>query len=247
MSRESEYFAPQVTVFGERFRALIKSRSFAIQRATGFVKSQDATFSPETQSSRTNMKLAKGLWIGSVVSSCLVWQAAGAIVVGTGADSSFLVVESPNVGMRTYEVFFDFEAANPLGTDDLLALVDSADALISFAFGGSPDNQFLSSVSFGGSSEAFDGTNFWAQWVAGGQAGVGPAPDFAPQPAPIPSESWTFGSGVSAPFRIVEPGATDVISFSDGSVPPNFAPIPEPSATVLVVGGLLLGLARRKR
>ena len=122
------------------------------------------------------MKKANVMILGAVMSGSLTANLVGAIAAGVGSDSSFLVLESPNVGLRTYEVFYDFDPASPLGTDDLLTIVDGADALISFTFGGAPENQFLTGIIFNGVAENSDFSDsnailFWAQWVAGGEAG----------------------------------------------------------------------------
>ncbi len=196
------------------------------------------------------MKLKYAPLLGLAVVACLASNAsATTLTVGMGSDSSFVILESPNVGLRTYEVFYDFDASNPLGTDDLLITIGSEDPTIMFNLMGDPANPSLESIEFNGVTEGGPfalGAPFWGLWVAGGQNGFDPD-DFSPAPVPIPSETWTSGAGFAEPFRIVEPGSSEALLFGTVFAPPTFDPVPEPSSAFLLGAGSLLIIARRKR
>ena len=195
------------------------------------------------------MKKNNGAILGALMFGALTSNLVAVMVVGAGSESSFLILESPNVGLRTYEVFYDVEEGSLLGSDDLLTIVDGADALISLALGGDPGNRFLNAVTFNDVTETFDGSNFWTQWAAGGEGGGFFDYEnlvFVPVPEPLPSGSWTFGSGSSAPARIVQPGSSDAYVFSASALP-SIDPIPEPSSGALLFGSALLLAIRRRR
>ena len=202
-----------------------------------------------------NTSLVVGLVCGVVA-----LQSASAVVlttVGTGEDSSFLVVETPELGTLGFEVFYDFDPLVPIGTTDLLEIIAGGQPLFSFTVNnafGTPEqaNAFLTSVTFDGvtvTPPPFDGT-FTDESLrfiilgAGGQTGL--AANFSPDPQPIASNSFIPTSGISAPFRVVEPGSTDAILFGPASTLPSFAPIPEPSAALLLLVGCGF-LGRRTR
>ena len=195
-----------------------------------------------------------------VVAGAALMTSASAVTltpVGTGADSSFLVLETPQLGILGFEVFYDFDPSTPLGTTDLLRIIEGSEPLFSFdASNFPPDslpeqpNEFLDSVTFGSVTEAqpSDFSAFFSFFGAGGQTGTvqNASGDFVPDPQPISSDSFSFTAGLSAPFRIVEPGSTDAIVFGPGGTVPSFAPIPEPSAALLLFVSCGL-LARRTR
>ena len=196
--------------------------------------------------------LLGALFLGKVVTATAA-TTMDFIEVGTGSDSSFLIIDSPNIDERTYEVFYDFDSANPLGADDLLSIIGSEDSSIMFELGnfGDPTNQFLNSITFDGVTEAGGDNIGWIQWSAGGGAGF-------PTPNPIEGGEWTLGSGVSAPFRAVEPGSSDTVIFTNPlfneagdfvPAPPSFDPVvvPEPSGLALLAFGSLLLVGRRQR
>lgn len=173
-------------------------------------------------------------------------QAAN-IMVGSGSHSSTVVIESPNLGQNVYEVFYDHDPGNPLDGYDLLAAIDAFDDSLTMDFinYGSVEapNFFLNAITSSGTTETSTGapdfSPYWAQWVAGGEAGFSSVD-------PVPLGTWTFGSGFSAPYRVVEPGSWDAISYSDGSTAPSIVPIPEPSIPILMgFAGLLVWRRRR--
>ena len=198
------------------------------------------------------MKLNKlgalGLLVfGAQTSSLLAVGISCPIEVGTGSDSSFVVFDSPNIDQRTYEVFYDFDSANPLGTDDLIVIINSADPeiFVNLDNFGDPTNQIIFDVVFNGVTEGagFSIPDTWTQFIAGGQAGypVGSVES-------ISGGGFIGGSGVSAPFRTVEPGSTDALLFGRfDEVSPDFSPVPEPSVWGLALLGSLCLTARRRR
>ena len=203
------------------------------------------------------MKNKNTFLLVGVVSGVAMIQSASAVSltpVGTGADSSFLIFETPQVGILSFEVFYDFDPLAPIGTTDLLQIL--ADNESSFTFdvtnngNQAQPNEFLNSFTFNGITEAqpMDFSVFFGFFGAGGQTGV--TPDFsAPDPQPIPFGEFTSTDGLSAPFRIVEPGSTDAIVFGPLGTVPSFDPIdpiPEPSTAMLLSSLCLLALRRRR-
>jgi len=183
---------------------------------------------------------------GTLVVTSSITHAAN-IVVGSGTHSSTVVIESPNVGQNVYEVFYDYDPGDPLDGYDLLAAIDASDDSLEMSFinYGSVEspNYFLNAITMSGTTETNTGAPsyapYWAQWVSGGEAGFGSIVE-------IPLGTWTFGSGFSAPYRVVEPGSWDAIYYSDGSAAPNITPIPEPSSALLMgFAGLLMWRRRR--
>ncbi|WP_035605889.1 PEP-CTERM domain protein [Haloferula sp. BvORR071] len=173
-------------------------------------------------------------------------QAGAAVIsIGSGADSAFFVLESANIGSRTYEIHFDNNVSEPLDGYDLLQMVDAFEpnlSVLAFNFGSEEaPNYFVNSITWQGVTEtnAEDFSAYWGQFVAGGQAGF-------PAASPVPAGTWTFGSGLSAPSRVVEPGSWDGLVFGDGSLAPGVNPVPEPASALLALGGLLAFLKRRR-
>jgi len=76
--------------------------------------------------------------------------------------------------------------------------------------------------------------------VAGGEAGF-------PAAEPVADGVWTQGSGLSGPYRVIVPGSSDALKFSDYSTSPSRAPIPEPSSAVLLAGSACLVFLKRRR
>ena len=192
-----------------------------------------------------------------VVCGVVMIQSASAVIttpVGMGEDSSFLVFETPQLGILGFEVFYDFDPKAPIGTTDLLGILADSQSLFSFTatdFGTIEQaNEFLTSVTFDGVTETqpADFSAFFGFFGAGGQTGTtqDETGAFVPAPQPIAFDSFTFTSGLSAPFRIVEPGSTDAIVLGPGGTVPSFTPIPEPSAALLLLVGCGF-LGRRTR
>jgi len=160
---------------------------------------------------------------------------------GTGPDTSYLILESPNIGLREYAVHYTYDPAVPMGSYDLLKIVEAAEPRFSILNGGSEENAYIASITWDGVTEAGNNsppyTPYWSQWVAGGQAGAEFDFPWGPAPVPVPGDSWSYGSGISAPYRIIEPGSNDALVYGDGSAP-SLAPTPEPG--VLLLAGLAL-------
>lgn len=170
---------------------------------------------------------------------------AATIVIGTGDVSSYLVLESGNLGVRNYEIRYD-SSSGPHDSKFLLdqALIGDTSLTMAFTNYGTPSapNFIMDSITRNSVTEANSFSPpfvYWVQWVAGGDAGY-------PSATPVPSGTWSFGSGMSSPYRLIAPGSWDAFVFSDGSAPPSVAPVPEPSALVMLPIGTLLILRRRK-
>lgn len=154
-------------------------------------------------------------------------QAAAPIPIGTGPDRSFFVIESPNIGTRTYQIHYTHDPASPKDGAFLLNQIAGSDSSLAFQIFGST-NIFVNAVTFNGVTEtgasAAPWVPFWAHWCAGGGAGF-------PSAQPISSFSWTSGSGLSWPYRAIAPGSWDGLIFSDGATSPTVAlPGPFPPA-----------------
>jgi hypothetical protein len=174
--------------------------------------------------------------------------ASAQTIVGTGNDSSFLILEADAFGAPLkFELRYDYNSASPLDAYDLLTAIDLASPELTFSFQnfGSTDapNYILDAVTFNSITLTntpfpLDGP-FWSQFVSGGEAGY-------PTAGPVPFGEWNFGSGISRPFRELAPGSTDGFTFSEGDEP-SIAPIPEPSTWLLIgIGSTVLLLLRRK-
>lgn len=170
---------------------------------------------------------------------------AALISIGSGPDSAYFVLESTNIGSRTYEIHYDHSSSGALDGYALLQTIDLFEAdlsVLAFNFGSEEEpNYFVNSITWQGVTEANAGdfSAYWAQFVAGGQSGF-------PTASPKPGGVWTFGDGLSSPYRIVEPGSWDGLIFGDGSVAPSVNPVPEPASALLALGGLLAFLKRRR-
>ncbi len=204
----------------------------------------------------TKFALGGALGFGQIV-TCL---ASTVLVVGTGDDFSRVTFETPNLGVREYNVFYDFDPSILLGTADLLRIINTEDSFVMIDIMNSPldngdPNEFPLTVTFNGVIETNEPIGedffFFEQFVAGGQAGVLFDPvtyTVSPNPQPISQNSFQGGPGSSAPFRIIEPGSTDVFVFGPGNGQPTVSPIPEPSSFFLLVfGGASLCFRRKKR
>jgi hypothetical protein len=168
--------------------------------------------------------------------------------VGTGPDASYLVIEATAFGSPlTFEYLYSYNPADPFDAYFLMTAIDTSFTDLEFTFinFGTLDepNYFLDTISWQGTPLTNTGaptfSPYWAQWVSGGEAGF-------PTAAPVASGSWSFGSGVSGPYRIIQPGSSDGFVFNDGSVAPSVAPVPEPTAAFLLLGSTAVFLIRRR-
>jgi len=172
------------------------------------------------------------------------------IKVGSGPLTSHFVLESPNVGTRVYDVHYGNGGPTPVDAYDLFDAILAADPLVSatvWNFGSAQvPNYFIAGITFGGVTEANTAlppyAPSWTHWVAGGEAGF-------PAAAPVPSGSWSQGSGISAPFRFVEPGSWDALVYADFETPPGVRPIssiPDSGGIALCgIAALAIGFFRR--
>src|SRR6478609_11729833 len=141
---------------------------------------------------------------------------AATTVVGSGADYSYLVLESPNLGTRTYEIHYTYI---PGGTQDayfLLSQVTGADASYSISYDnsfGTPSapNYFISSINGEAGKETSPGSGiylYWSHWVAGGKGFQDSNWNY--DEGDVPDGAWSVGYGVSTHF--IEPGSWDALS-----------------------------------
>lgn len=180
--------------------------------------------------------------------SCLLpsISQAATIVVGTGNDTSYLVLESPNLGALTYEIHYTYTAGNQ-DTYFLLSQVTASDSSLVVSFTnygtvGAP-SYFINSIN----SEAGTFTPpyvYWSHWVAGGKGFQNP--DFTLNSGDVADGSWSSGYGVST--HLIEPGSWDALYYSDGNTAPSIAPVPETSSALLgMIGSLVIFKRRRNR
>jgi hypothetical protein len=193
-------------------------------------------------------KIRRGFLPAAVAGLCLLSSATHAanILVGTGPDTSYFVLESPNLGSRTYEISYTYDAMAMQDGFTLLNSLFGADSMltadiVNYGPAMAP-NYFVNAFTFNSVSEVAASSSpfvpYWAHWVSGGDAGF-------PSANPVASETWTEGFGISSPYRLIEPGSWDALVYSDGSMAPSVAPVPEPSAVLMVVAGSLVLLRRR--
>jgi hypothetical protein len=191
----------------------------------------------------------RGFLLVVLAGACLLPSISNAAVtvVGSGPDSSFLVLQSPNLGIRTYEIHYTYNSGTPLDGYFLLSQVLDSEtsitsALLNYGSPSSP-NYITDSFTFNSITETStpwpDPGPAWSHWVSGGQAGF-------PAATPIASGTWQFGSGMSAPYRVIEPGSWDSFFYSDGMTAPGVSPVPETSSALLGVLGALVIFRRRR-
>ncbi len=206
---------------------------------------------------KTLMKLhrIKSVVLAICGSAAFLAAAHSAIVVGTGNDISYLVIEAAEFGAPLeYEFHYTFDAMAAIDSYTMITAIDAADASLSFDFTnyGTSDapNYFLNSITYNSVTPS-DPDLFWAQWVSGGKSGY-------PTGVDIASGTWTSGSGVSAPYRTLTPGSWDGFIFNGEtdpnppydviSAPPSITPVPEPATLVLLaIGGIAVLWRRRAR
>lgn len=190
-------------------------------------------------------------FLGALASLCLFPSLCPAanIVVGTGNDTSYLILQSTNLGVRTYEIHYTYNAAVPRDALFLLSSAAASDpalgySLVNYGTESAP-NYFLDSISLNGVPESGSFAppwTWWTHWVAGGWGSEAPTYDF--DPGPVAFGTWKVGYGISS--RTIEPGSSDLLFLSDGSVAPAFSPIPEPASLVLLASGSFLIFRRRR-
>jgi hypothetical protein len=193
----------------------------------------------------------RGVLLAVLAGSCLLpsVSTAAITVLGSGPDSSFLVLQSPNLGVRTYEIHYTYSSGTSQDGYFLLSQVLASGSsitsvLINYNTPSLP-NYITDSFTFNSVTETStpwpDPGPAWSHWVSGGQAGW-------PAAAPIASGTWQFGSGMSAPYRLIEPGSWDAFYYSDGVTTPSVSPVPEMSSVLLgALGSLVIFRRRRNR
>jgi hypothetical protein len=197
------------------------------------------------------MKLSqsrRGFLAVVIAGACLlpINSYAANIIVGAGNDTSYLVLQSSNLGVRTYEV--RYTAANgPYNARFLFDQAIAEDPSLTVSFGqfgtfGTPPvpNYFVNSIN--GESSL---TDYWAHWVSGGSGFQGPPPDFNFDPGTPTLGTWTLGYGIST--HTLAPGSWDALFLSNGATQPSVVPIPEPSVVVTALLGSFVLFARRRR
>ena len=170
---------------------------------------------------------------------------------GTGSAVSYLVIQGTAFSTVPlwYEFHYDYNPTSPLNTYSMLTTIIAGDPLLDAVFINYGDeespNYFLDSISYNGMTLTNTGAPayepYWAQWVSGGESGY-------PMAEPIASGSWSYGSGLSDPYRYLAPGSWDGFVYNAGFTPPDMAPVPEPQSWVLLLlgGALIVGFIRRK-
>lgn len=175
----------------------------------------------------------------------------GQIQVGTGPDSSFLVIEAAAFGAPlVYQWNYTHNPSLPYTTAEMITAVDVFSLELNFTvlYSGT----FLDAIEYSSltltNAAAFPYSPFWAQWVSGGTSGD----PLAAKPAGV----WSSGYGIT--YRELAPGSWDGFVYNglyDSnppydviSAPPSLAPVPEPTAlSLLALVFLLLTLRAKKR
>jgi hypothetical protein len=195
----------------------------------------------------------RGIFLAVLAGSCLLPSVSNAanIIVGTGNDTSYLILESANLGVRTYEVHYTYNSTTPQDSAFLIAQAVAGDSALGVSLGNYPTVPFpvnyyvnyfaLNSVEEWGSSSP--PWTYWAHWVAGG-AGYQNL-DFSYNSGAAAADSWTLSYGIST--HTIQPGSSDALYLSEGIAAPSVAPIPETSSALLAVLGSLVVLIRRRK
>ncbi len=204
------------------------------------------------------MKLSqsrRGFLLAVIAGACLIPSISHAanIIVGSGSDTSYLILESTNLGVRTYEVHYTYNASAPQDSAFLIAQAVAGDSALGVSLGDFPTEQFpvnkfvnyfsLNSVEEWGSSSP--PWTYWAHWVAGGLGYQNGDPDYDFNSGAPAAESWTLSYGIST--HTIAPGSSDALFLSDGNSAPSVAPIPETSSALLAVLGSVVIFKRRRK
>lgn len=202
------------------------------------------------------MKLSqsrRGFLLTVLVGACLLPSVSNAatIVVGSGSDISHLVLESPNLGTRNYEIHYTYNSGSAQDSYFLLSVVLSSDPLLTAAIGnfGSPSapNYYVTSFTTNSITETSVSSSpyvpYWAQWVSGGLGFQNP--DYSFNSGAAPTGIWSSGYGIST--HLVTPGSWDALFYSDGNTQPGVAPVPETSSMMLGALGMLVIFRRRRK
>lgn len=193
----------------------------------------------------------RGFLLAVVAGTCLFPSISHAanIIVGSGSDASYLVLQSTNLGVRTYEVHYTYNPTSPIDAAFLLAQAKAGDAALNYTllnYGStSSPNYFVDSVSLNGTPEAGSSEppwTYWTHWVSGGWGFQNP--DYSFNPGAVAFGSWEIGYGISS--RTIQPGSTDALFLSDGNSTPSIAPVPETSSAVLALLGSVVIFKRRR-
>lgn len=167
-------------------------------------------------------------------------EGMGQILIGDAGDpyASYLVIEA--AAFTTQPMVFEIrygDTDQPQDTYALLMTVLGAGVGLSGDFTNFGDeeepNYFLGSLTYDGITLAGETLDtdpvsylYWSQFISGGWSW-----DYDEwEPVSVPDNAWTYGGGISHPYRVVVPGSWDAFVYGDGSVDPSVAPIPEPSA-----------------
>lgn len=203
------------------------------------------------------MKLSqsrRGFLLAVIAGACLIPSISHAanIIVGSGSDTSYLILESTNLGVRTYEVHYTYNASTPQDSAFLIAQAVAGDSALGVSYSDFPNDDFpvnlfvnyfsLNNVEEWGSSSP--PWTYWAHWVSGG-LGYQNDETFDFNPDAPPSGSWTLSFGIST--HRIEPGSSDALFLSDGNSAPSVAPIPETSSALLAVLGSVVIFKRRRK
>jgi len=177
----------------------------------------------------------RGLLLAAIAGACLFPATSDAMIsVGSGPDVSHFSLESPHLGVREYEIRYTYNATAPKDAYFLLNQIIAADSSISVElvnYGSAADpNIIVDSITYGGVTETNETvdpyTPYWAHWASGGKTGY-------PTAAPISSDTWTIGSGISSPYRFISPGSRDALIFSDGITEPTTTLYAPPDADAI--------------